>query len=94
MVCVLGELGGEGVDFFENYKPAAVGSALNSKLVSANRTVLWKAPPAGQSKLNVDAAVTEEVDKYAIGVVFRNDKGEVVFSAALVYILFRGCESM
>jgi ribonuclease HI len=45
----------------------------------------WLAPPAGRSKINVDAAVAKSTPKGAVGVVCRTLEGAFIGAAATVY---------
>ena len=39
---------------------------------------LWRPPPLGWYKVNVDGAVFKELGHYGIGVVVQNDKGQIM----------------
>ncbi|XP_042939607.1 uncharacterized protein LOC122274657 [Carya illinoinensis] len=46
-----------------------------------NETVLqWKLPPCGKQKLNFDAALFHDINFAGVGVILRNEVGEVVFA--------------
>jgi hypothetical protein len=46
----------------------------------------WLAPPAGRSKINVDAAVAKSTPKGAVGVICRTLEGAFIGAATIVYV--------
>jgi hypothetical protein len=45
----------------------------------------WLAPPAGRSKINVDAVVAKSAPKGAVGVICRTFEGVFIGAAATIY---------
>lgn len=55
------------------------GSSWQSPKVKMRKTkIVWKPPDLGQVKINFDGAMFEEINATGVGVVARNDRGEVL----------------
>jgi ribonuclease HI len=57
--------------------------------VSLNKC-FWENPTAGKAKVNVDASFIPANGQASVGILARNDKGEIIFSAARMLV---GCKS-
>ena len=64
------------VEYLEEYRHTQVHLAAGL-VVQLSRDV-WTPPPESVFKLNFDAAIFMESDRFGFGVIIRNDKGEVM----------------
>ncbi|KAL0002856.1 hypothetical protein SO802_016637 [Lithocarpus litseifolius] len=63
-------------EFLEEFKHSQV--SLDSSLLEQLIGDSWQPPPAMEYKLNFDAAIFSGLEKFGIGAIIRNDKGEVM----------------
>ena len=63
------------MDLLEEYREARVQLAIPNRTVPVQT---WKPPSGAQYKINFDAAVFADIKVSGVGVVIRNDKGEVM----------------
>ena len=67
----------------EEYQRANVSSEVAGERMSL--TVKWNPPAQGRYKVNVDGAMFTKCQQMGIGVIIRNDKGEVIAAMSPVY---------
>jgi ribonuclease HI len=65
-------------------------SPCESTAIPVMRKCFWEKPIAGTTKVNVDASFILGNGQASIGIIARNDKGEIIFSAARSLV---GCKS-
>ena len=66
------------VEAFRRYKKPEHQQRESTKAEGAKQ---WKPPPKNWYKVNVDAAIDHQSQRAGLGVVIRNDKGDVVAAA-------------
>ncbi|XP_030945993.1 uncharacterized protein LOC115970503 [Quercus lobata] len=67
---------GEARSYMEEY--SAVCLNMSNKTQPTTRGKHWSPPPQGKYKVNVDAAVFKEQGCCGLGVVIRNDRGQMM----------------
>ncbi|KAG2689169.1 hypothetical protein I3760_09G128000 [Carya illinoinensis] len=57
---------------------------LESSSQDTPRVLIWKPPPQGSLKMNVDGATLGEIDKAGIGLVLRDHEGNVLMACSKI----------
>ncbi|KAG6732639.1 hypothetical protein I3842_01G187900 [Carya illinoinensis] len=74
--CVLQEVVGNCFGYVESFNT----TKSNQLIIRKERLLSWKPPPSGKSKLNFDGPLLKQSKNVGIGVILRDNKGEVLLA--------------